>query len=539
MGGFDRGRCRTTQATLAVRARATDHARRVLPIIIELRGAGISSLGKIARELRRRGVRTARGGQWHPMTVGRLLARRRLAGCPMTLPEKRAEHARCTKSLVQRLMVRGFDNIAKLSAELNRNDELTFTARQWSPNSLGMYLKHHFPRIYDSIMCGGHLKVRQIGTAIDRLDRQGVVALAAIAAALKKEGVPTLSGNAMWTARMVDDFFRRSHRTRTTAKIKVKTAQIAVAIDRLKQHGIVTLSALAEGLNKDRVPTLSGTTTWSESLVHYFLKKLGRTKTAASIKARTAQIDAEIECLKKQGVIMLVAIAPALNEKCVPTPSGRGRWSRTSLHAFLKTMGRTKTAASIEVQIQQTAAVIERLKDEGISTLSAIAKALNENGIPTLSGRGGWTQNSVHEFLKKLGRTKKALQFEAKAEQIRPVLNGIVRRHGRMGAARIADKFNEKGVPTASGNGIWTGVMVRTLYRRLGRPLKTPRFWTNTRVARVVELREAGKTLAAIAEEFVEYGISQYAVSSVLRRYTPRPSKRLLLKSYGRRLLAI
>jgi hypothetical protein len=81
---------RTTQASLAVRAAATQHARTVLPIIIELRCAGIISLGKLANELSRRGVCTARGGKWHRMTVSRLLARRKLASCPVTPREMNA-----------------------------------------------------------------------------------------------------------------------------------------------------------------------------------------------------------------------------------------------------------------------------------------------------------------------------------------------------------------------------------------------------------------------------------------------------------------
>jgi hypothetical protein len=132
------GRCRTTQATLAVRTAATDHARRVLPIIIELRCAGVFSLGQIASELRRRDVRTARGGQWHPMTVARLLARRNTAGCPMPLPEMRAvhrnnvvKHARKVISLAQALVRKGFNTTEKLRQELNRQNKLTFSGLQW------------------------------------------------------------------------------------------------------------------------------------------------------------------------------------------------------------------------------------------------------------------------------------------------------------------------------------------------------------------------------------------------------------------------
>ena len=514
--------CRTARATLAVQAAATRHARRVLPIIIELRCTGIFSLGKIARELRRRGVRTARGGQWHPMTVGRLLSRRRLAGCLMTLPEMSAvhqanvvSHARHIKSLVQGLMARRFDNTAKLSAELNRNDELTITGRQWSPNSLGMYLKQHSPRIYDRVECGGRLRIRQIGAAIDRLNRRGVVALAAIAEALNKEGVPTLSGKAMWTARIVGEFFQKSPQNRNK-KIELKNKTAAV-IDRPKQQAIVTPPAIAEELNKEGIPTLSRAATLTGASVHCF-RKQGQTRTPAAIKARTEQIEAALECLRKRGLVTPVAIAAALNDNNVPTPSGRVKWSNKSLHRFLKKLGQTKTVASIEAHKRQIEAEIECLQRKGIITLTAIAKTLNENEIPTLSS-AKWTKSSVHRFLSKLGKTKSASLFKIKSEQIRPILNEIVRRYGRMDAARIAVKLNEKCAPTISGSATrWTSRMVRTLYQRLGRPSKPPRFWNKTRVARVVELQQAGESPAAIADEFIEDGITEHAVRRVLWR---------------------
>ena len=179
--------------------------------------------------------------------------------------------------------------------------------------------------------------------------------------------------------------------------------------------------------------------------------------------------------------------------------------------------GQTKTAASIKAQTEQIEAEIECLRRRGIVTLPAITKTLNGNGIPTLTTTAKWSKNSVHSFLKKLGKTKSAALSQAKIEQMTPILNGIVRRYGRMGAARIAAKLNEKCVPTLSGSGRWTGTMVNTLYRRLDRS-KPPRFWNKTRVARVVELREAGESPAAIADEFIEYGVTETGVWCVLWR---------------------
>jgi DNA invertase Pin-like site-specific DNA recombinase len=56
-------------------AHADQFAANVLPIIEELRSAGVGSLRGIARALNARGVQTARGGRWDATTVRRILAR--------------------------------------------------------------------------------------------------------------------------------------------------------------------------------------------------------------------------------------------------------------------------------------------------------------------------------------------------------------------------------------------------------------------------------------------------------------------------------
>ena len=59
--------------TLASRSRPI--AANVLPIVQELRAAGLKGLGSIAAALNSRGARTARGGRWHVSTVRNLLRR--------------------------------------------------------------------------------------------------------------------------------------------------------------------------------------------------------------------------------------------------------------------------------------------------------------------------------------------------------------------------------------------------------------------------------------------------------------------------------
>ena len=56
------------------RANADKHAGNVLPIISTLQARG-ASLRQVATELNERGIKTARGGQWHAMTVRNVLLR--------------------------------------------------------------------------------------------------------------------------------------------------------------------------------------------------------------------------------------------------------------------------------------------------------------------------------------------------------------------------------------------------------------------------------------------------------------------------------
>jgi DNA invertase Pin-like site-specific DNA recombinase len=63
------------KGAVANREAADRFAANVLPIVERLRNAGTTSLLGIAHALNERGVRTARGGQWHASSVKNLLAR--------------------------------------------------------------------------------------------------------------------------------------------------------------------------------------------------------------------------------------------------------------------------------------------------------------------------------------------------------------------------------------------------------------------------------------------------------------------------------
>jgi DNA invertase Pin-like site-specific DNA recombinase len=62
-------------AVASIKAEANRHAANVLPIIREAQKAGATTLRQIAEALNARGVATARGGQWHAMSVSNILER--------------------------------------------------------------------------------------------------------------------------------------------------------------------------------------------------------------------------------------------------------------------------------------------------------------------------------------------------------------------------------------------------------------------------------------------------------------------------------
>jgi DNA invertase Pin-like site-specific DNA recombinase len=72
--------------------KASQFAANTLPIIQSIRMAGVSTLSGVANALNARGVRTARGGEWHATTVRNLL-RRSPAIPAQWLPQTFAEEA--------------------------------------------------------------------------------------------------------------------------------------------------------------------------------------------------------------------------------------------------------------------------------------------------------------------------------------------------------------------------------------------------------------------------------------------------------------
>ena len=62
------------QAAEAKRTGKLDFARRMLPIVKEIKDAGVSTLDGIAKCLTARGIKTRNGGQWYAKTVANILS---------------------------------------------------------------------------------------------------------------------------------------------------------------------------------------------------------------------------------------------------------------------------------------------------------------------------------------------------------------------------------------------------------------------------------------------------------------------------------
>jgi DNA invertase Pin-like site-specific DNA recombinase len=69
----------TAKAAMSNRRIASGFAANVLPVIQQIRAAGVTSYSAIAATLNARGIHTARGGEWHATTVRNILLRHQVA----------------------------------------------------------------------------------------------------------------------------------------------------------------------------------------------------------------------------------------------------------------------------------------------------------------------------------------------------------------------------------------------------------------------------------------------------------------------------
>jgi len=120
----------------ANRRAADAHALALLPTIRTLMAAGFVSQRALANELNRRGIATARGGNWHRTTVVRMLKRVALpsgGGISNGLENKRAADVRAESlgPTIRKLRKAGFVSIKAIADELNERGVAAPRGGKW------------------------------------------------------------------------------------------------------------------------------------------------------------------------------------------------------------------------------------------------------------------------------------------------------------------------------------------------------------------------------------------------------------------------
>ena len=117
---------------------ADAHALALLPTIRTLMAAGFVSQRELANELNRRGIATARGGNWHRNTVLRMLRRLDLLtsgqdGIDNRLTSKRVADVRAEalRPTIRKLRKAGFVSISAIARELNERGIQTPRGGKW------------------------------------------------------------------------------------------------------------------------------------------------------------------------------------------------------------------------------------------------------------------------------------------------------------------------------------------------------------------------------------------------------------------------
>jgi hypothetical protein len=117
--------------------------------------------------------------------------------------------------------------------------------------------------------------------------------------------------------------------------------------------------------------------------------------------------------LKAKGYLTHRALAEKLNRRGVPAPRG-GRWQATTVLMMLARLGlialgngrrNSKLAArrAADARAEALAATIRKLREEGVVSLGAIARALDKRRLRPARG-GKWHRSSVSQLLRRLER---------------------------------------------------------------------------------------------------------------------------------------
>ena len=132
--------------------------------------------------------------------------------------------------------------------------------------------------------------------------------------------------------------------------------------------------------------------------------------------ARALALLPSIRELMAAGFVSRRVLANELNRRGIPGTGG-GRWHRTSVTRMLTRLdqltsgqdginnGLTKRVA--DVRAEAFGPTIRRLRNAGFVSIKAIARELNERGIPTPRG-GKWHLTTVTRLLQRLERLDRA-----------------------------------------------------------------------------------------------------------------------------------
>jgi hypothetical protein len=145
---------RAIHGPLAVKRAADSRALALASTIRELMAAGFVSRRALADELNRRGIPTARGGNWRYTTVVRILTRLGLitygkgARINNGLANKQAADARAKAlaSTIRALQLKGLASFESIARELNQREIPTARGRKWHPTSVSRLL-HRVERL--------------------------------------------------------------------------------------------------------------------------------------------------------------------------------------------------------------------------------------------------------------------------------------------------------------------------------------------------------------------------------------------------------
>lgn len=416
MAACRRRRSRTTAATAAARAAARTEvsahadrrARAILPILVELRCGGTVTLGGLVDELVRREIPTARGRRWHATTVRRILARRETAGYPLDKTESRAVYAAKLARCAARLVPGRYPTAARLTAELARRGWLSVEGGPLTENVLVDFVVAHCPEIWARFrkpgrICRGAVSRdrEQVGIAVGELRRligDGMATATALADEMNRCKIPTPRGGA-WSKQRVIRLLNRAD--------PITGARLAASASQVKRRNLVRYTAARAAVEQ---------------------------KYAAALKDRVARLIAE-------GFDTVVKLRDELNRIGGVTYKGR-EWTSNSLGMHLK----HHCNEIYDTILTGSSSRFDRIKRrldgitrQGVVGATEIAVRLNEQRVPTISGKVPWNRQSVAKLLRRLGRD---------------------------------------------------------------RLLRKPPFWTEERVAFAVALRQEGRTKKDIAQEF-------------------------------------